>query len=152
MQEDLASMQAFLQEVLARSLKNKQEFCLKARWLAWEDIFKEALDFLDAPSKEFFQVHQEFSEPVQIFVDPLWFKQALTNLILNARLHGKKQGVCKIHASLQEGVGFKFVISNHKDESVSLNTSQDASHQGQGLKFVRAIILSHGGQVLFFRR
>ena len=165
MDEDISRMINFIEEALDLRLLKEKKDVIEKKWTALGNLIDESLKpfQLLAKEKEISLVKRvDVNGALEVFMDALWIKQVLNNLISNAIQHSPSHSKVYIEAWVSpnetlkvavkdEGSGFseketpRVFESFYKGRRPSF--SGGLKNTGLGLAIAQAVVEGHGGSI-----
>ena len=134
---------------------------LKQNWCPWSELIESVQKRVSTLCKKNTLKIQTDNKTIKIYTDPVLFKQALINLILNATEHSPENSTIEI--SLQSDINKNLIVSV-KDQGLGIKESEidkifipfykrprqthlPYKNSGLGLSIVKKIVESQGGTI-----
>lgn len=165
MDKEIHRMMLFISNTLDLRLLQKKEDLMKFEWEFWGNMIEESIKPFELPFREkgISWKIENLSEDVEVFMDSLWIKQVLNNLISNAFNHSPNNSVICISSHITPSGFLRLSI---KDEGKGVSPEEKKrlfeafykkqtenrgffKNTGLGLAIAHAIIKEHQGVMDF---
>ena len=162
MDQELNRMMVFISNTLDLRLLQERGDLIRFKWEFWEDIIEQSVKSFELPFREK-GIHWEIetlNEDVEVFMDSLWIKQALNNLISNAFKHSPDHSLILISSRITPEGTLRLSV---RDEGKGVSAEEkkrlfEAFYQkqeegglfkntGLGLAIAHAVIKQHQGTI-----
>ena len=161
MDQEIRRMTDFINDTLDFRLLQEKGDLMKFQWESWGSLVEQAvLPFkLPAEEKDVRWKVENATGDVEVFMDSLWIRQALGNLISNALKHSPKNSTIFISSRITPSGAFRVSVQD-EGEGISLEEQKKlftafyrrrtgeaeiVKNTGLGLVIARAIVERHRG-------
>lgn len=162
MDQEIDRMMTFINNTLDFRLLQERGDLIRCKWEFWGDTIEQSIKSFELPfrKKGIRWKIENLSEDVEVFMDSLWIKQVLNNLISNALKHSPDHSIILITSCITSSGSLRLSV---KDEGRGVLTEEKKSlfeafynnkqvkdgglfkNTGLGLAIAHAIIEKHQG-------
>ena len=162
MDQELNRMITFISNTLDMRLLQEKGDLMKFKWEFWGNIMEQSVKSFELLSreKEIRWKIEALNEDVEVFMDSLWIKQVLDNLISNALKHSPDHSLILISSYITPSGTLKISV---KDEGKGVSKEEEKrifeafykkqkkgelfKNTGLGLAIAHAVIKQHQGTI-----
>lgn len=162
MDQELNRMMVFISNTLDLRLLQEKGELMRFKWEFWNDIIKQSVKSFELSSREK-DIHwkiEPLNEDVEVFMDSLWIKQALDNLISNALKHSPAHSLIAISSCITPPGTLRLSVKDEgkgvsaKDKKRIFESFYKKQEEGElfkntglGLAIAQAVIKQHQGTI-----
>ena len=161
MDQEIDRMMIFINNTLDFRLLQEKGDLIRCKWEFWGDTIEQSIKSFELPSRKkgIRWKIENLSEDVEVFMDSLWIKQVLNNLISNALKHSPDHSIILITSHITPSGSLRLSV---KDEGKGVSPEEKKrlfeafynkpveneglfKNTGLGLAIAHAVIEKHQG-------